>query len=182
MKFHVNMTLVDEAVNFANSKEAQRSPLATKVFGFPWAAGVYIGHDFITITKEDWVEWEMLAEPLAGLLLEHFESGDPVLLQYEGGDEKPFEGDAASPGGETKILETDSPIVRQIKTILNEEIRPAVGMDGGDIIFHRYENNRIYIYMRGACAGCPSSTMTLKNGIEARFKELLPEVLEVIAL
>lgn len=170
MKFNVNRDLVREVVDFTTSLEAERSPLASKLFGFPWTAGVTIGPNFLTVTKQDWVDWEMLAEPLAGLLREHFESGEPILLE----------------AGPTKTAdlydESDSPQVRLIKQLIQTEIRPAVAMDGGDIIFHKYENNKVYIYMRGACSGCPSSSITLKQGIETRLKEALPEIEEVIAL
>lgn len=174
MKFNVNRELVNEAVHFTSSLEAERSPLASKLFGFPWTAGVSIGTNFLTVTKQDWVDWDMLAEPLAGLLREHFESGEPILLE-NGPDKAP--GSAAG-----AYDESDSPQVRLIKQLIETEIRPAVAMDGGDIIFHKYENNRVYIYMRGACSGCPSSTITLKQGIETRMKEALPEIEEVISL
>lgn len=174
MKFTVNMRLLDEPTSFQTSAEAERSPLASKLFGFPWTAGVHIGNDFITITKQDWVEWEMLAEPLAGLLREHFESNEPLLLDPSPGLEN--SGTANDPHPD------DSPTVQEIKRVINQEIRPAVAMDGGDIVFHRYENQTVYIYMKGACSGCPSSTATLKQGIEVRMKEAVPEVLEVIAL
>ncbi len=170
MKFVVNRILVNEAINFTDSRSAERSPLAAKIFGFPWSSGVYIGPDFITITKQDWVDWETLAEPLAGLLREHFESGDPILS-----DIKPIE-------DHTDENEDDTAEVKMIKQLIRDEIRPAVAMDGGDIIFHKYENNNVYIYMQGACAGCPSSTLTLKQGIETRMKEVLPQINEVIAL
>jgi Fe-S cluster biogenesis protein NfuA len=172
MKFNVNVQLLAEPINFVSSREAERSPLASKLFGFPWTAGVYIGNDFITITKQDWVEWEMLAEPLAGLLKEHFDSNEPLLNDAV----------TAPPSTENEILADDSPVVQAIKTVINTEIRPAVAMDGGDIVFHKYEDRIVYIYMRGSCAGCPSSTATLKQGIEVRLKEAIPEILEVQAL
>lgn len=171
MKFIVNRRLVEEPLNFLSSTEAERSPLASKLFGFPWTAGVYIGNDFITITKQDWVDWETLAEPLAGLLREHFESGEPILVELESFN--PSEND---------ILESDSEEVKLIKRVINDEIRPAVAMDGGDIVFHKYEQKKVYIFMRGSCSGCPSSTITLKQGIETRLKEALPEIDEVLSL
>lgn len=174
MKFNVNRSLLENPVNFSNSTEAERSPLASKLFGFPWTAGVFIGQDFITITKQDWVEWEMLAEPLAGLLKEHFQMNEPLLVDRP---ESPTLDDGAN-----QIQEDDSPAVRVIKTVINAEIRPAVAMDGGDIVFHRYEDQIVYVYMKGSCSGCPSSTATLKQGIEVRLKEALPEIREVIAL
>ena len=165
MKFNFSAPIAEEMAEFNDAGNCRRSPLATKIFGFPWAAGIMIGHDFVTITKQDWVEWDVIAEPLASLLQEHIERGEAVLL--------PETSVAASEDSEQVIL---------IKRILNEEIRPAVAMDGGDIVFHRYEEGVVYVYMRGACSGCPSSMMTLKDGVEARLKAALPEIIEVIAL
>jgi Fe-S cluster biogenesis protein NfuA len=120
----------------------------------------------VTVTKQDWVDWQVLAEPLANLIQEHFERGEPVLLEVAGNDESL----------------NDTPIVKQIKTILNNEIRPAGALDGGDIVFHKYENQIVYLFMKGSCAGCPSSTATLKDGIEVRLKEAIPEIIEVVSM
>ena len=168
MKFICTEMIADESVNFAAAGEAARSPLARKIFGFPWAAGVYIGPNFVTVTKQDWVDWQVLAEPLAGLIQEHIESREPVLT-----------GDLAD---NTPDDENDSPAVRTIKQILREEIRPAVAMDGGDIVFDRYEDGRVFLHMQGACSGCPSSAMTLKEGIESRLKQVVPEIVEVVSV
>ena len=166
MKFTVNQDICNESIFFDDTLKANRSPLANKIFGFPWASAVFLGTDFVTITKEDWVDWDTLAEPLCGLIQEHFERGEAVLHPEDSLDDD----------------SNDSPIVKQIKNVLNNEIRPAVAMDGGDIVFHRYENQIVYIFMQGACAGCPSSTLTLKSGIETRMKEAIPEIKEVVAL
>lgn len=166
MKFTVNKEIAENNFSFANSQEAFSSPLASKIFGFPWTESVFIGSNYVTITKQDWVEWEVLAEPLADLIKEHIEDGTPVVMPQE-----------------TQIEDgNDSPVVQQIKKILNEEVRPAVAMDGGDIVFSKYENNIVYVYMQGACAGCPSSTYTLKEGIETRLKAAIPEIQEVVSL
>lgn len=166
LKFTVTAPIAQESVNFTSLQESSRSPLAKKIFGFPWAAGVYIGPNFVTVTKQEWVDWEVLAEPLAGLIKEHLERGELVLLN--------------------PIIEADdtndSPTVRLIKQILREEIRPAVAMDGGDIVFEKYEGGRVYLHMQGACAGCPSSALTLKDGIETRLKQALPEIQEVVSV
>lgn len=135
-------------------------------FGFPRAAGVFIGSDFVTISKQEWVDWEVIAEPLAGLIREHIEMDLPILVEATKNDED----------------ENDTTTVKEIKKIINTEIRPAVAMDGGDIVFHSYEENRVYIHMQGACSGCPSSTMTLKMGIETRLREAIPEIEEVIPI
>lgn len=174
LKFMVTAVIAEESVNFTSVAETARSPLAKKIFSFPWAAGVFVGPNFVTVTKQDWVEWEILADPLAELIKEHLTSGESVLLA------KTNAGDAGASAGEDD--ENDSPVVRQIKTILRNEIRPAVAMDGGDIVFEKYEEGRVYLQMQGACSGCPSSSMTLKEGIETRLKQAIPEVTEVVAV
>lgn len=167
MKFNFHQKISDIALDVPNVEIAERSPLAAKVFGFPWTSAVFIGEDFVTVTKQDWVEWDVLASPLAGLLGEHIESGQPVMIDLVAANDE---------------SENDSPIVKQIKRILQTEIKPVVALDGGDIVFAKYENNILYIHMRGACAGCPSSQATLKDGIEVRFKQLLPEIKEVVSV
>jgi len=166
MKFIIPENISDETLFIEDIAQAGRSPLAQKLFGFPWMKAVMIGPHFVTITKHDWVDWEVIASPLSDLLAEHFVSGEVALL----------------PPDSMEKSEEDSEVVALIKKVLNEEIRPAVAMDGGDIVFDRYEENILYLYMQGACAGCPSSTITLKQGIEARLKERVPELKEVIAL
>jgi Fe-S cluster biogenesis protein NfuA len=167
LKFLLHRPVTDEAFDCPSAGEAERSPLAAKIFGFPWASSVFVGNDFITITKQDWVDWSMLAEPLCGLIQEHLDSGEPVVISLQTLDTESVD---------------DSPIVKRIKGVLNTEIRPVVALDGGDILFNKFENNILYIHMRGACAGCPSSTATLKDGIEVRMKEVFPEIQEVVAI
>jgi Fe-S cluster biogenesis protein NfuA len=169
MKFICEQQIADESMNFTSAAEAMRSPLAMKIFGFPWASGVFIGPHFVTVTKQDWVDWEILAEPLSGLIDEHLKLGEPVLLPM-------------TAAAEEEDSSNDSPVVQQIKQILRDEIRPAVAMDGGDIVFQSYEAGRVFLQMHGACAGCPSSAMTLKDGIETRLKQAIPEVQEVVAV
>ncbi len=172
LKFTVDRIIATENVSFKADDKAVRSPLAQKILGFPWAAGVFIGPDFVTVTKQNWVEWEILADPLADLIKEHIADKLPVLL--------PATETASNSNAEADP--NDPPVVQQIKKILVEEIKPAVAMDGGDISFSSYENGRVYLSMHGACAGCPSSVMTLKEGIETRLKAAIPEIIEVIAV
>ena len=167
MKFNFGQKISDKSVDFPNVGSSEQSPLAAKIFGFPWTASVFLGEDFVTITKQDWVEWEVLASPLAGLLNEHIESGQPILIEL-----------AAS----LDESQNDTEIVKQIKRILQNEIKPVVALDGGDIVFSKYENNILYIHMRGACSGCPSSQATLKDGIEVRMKQAFPEIKEVVSI
>lgn len=169
LKFVVGTQIAEENVNFASPSEAGRSPLAAKLFGFPWAEAIYLGTDFVTITKQDWVDWDVIAEPLCDLIKEHIDRNEPVLLE------------AIEPKL-SDISDDDSDDVKKIKTIINTEIRPAVNMDGGDIAFLKYEDQVVYIHMQGACSGCPSSTITLKQGIEVRLKNAMPEIKEVVSV
>lgn len=167
MKFVCTKQITDRSVAMNNSAEAASSPLASKLFAFPWMQSVFIGPTFVTVTKQDWVDWSVIAEPLSQMIQEHLSSGEAVLLD-------------PTPGIE--VLDTDSDVVKHIKQVLNEEIRPAVAMDGGDIMFDKYENHVVYLHMQGSCSGCPSSSFTLKEGIETRLKELIPEIQEVVAV
>jgi len=167
MKFVCTKQIADQSATISSPGQAARSPLASKLFSFPWMQSVYIGTDFVTITKQDWVDWSVIAEPLSQMIQEHINSDEPVLSP-------------STPGIE--FLDTDSDVVRNIKQVLNDEIRPAVAMDGGDITFEKYENHIVYLHMQGSCAGCPSSSVTLKEGIETRLKELIPEIKEVMAV
>lgn len=159
--------IADRTQDFVAGGNVALSPLAQKLFGFPWCAGVLISPHSITVTKEEWVDWETLADPLAQIIAEHIESGEKVLLP------RPEPAEKVSP---------DDPVTKRVSDIIETEIRPAVSMDGGDIIFESFRDGVVYLHMVGACAGCPSSTFTLKEGIESRLKELVPEVKEVVAL
>lgn len=167
MKFLLHQHVVDQGFDCPTAQDAERSPLAAKIFGFPWTAGVYIGTDFITVTKQDWVDWDLLAHPLSGLIQEHMNNNEPVVVEF-----------VASPEDDPN----DEPLIRNIKSVLNREIRPVVALDGGDIVFHKYQDSILYVHMKGACAGCPSSQVTLKQGLETRMKELFPEIQEVVSV
>lgn len=170
MKFVLPVTVTDSGFDCPTAADAERSPLASKIFGFPWTASVYVGSDFVTVTKHDWVDWKVLASPLAGLIEEHLKRGEPVVSAT-----------VPTPSPQDPQA-SDSPEVRRIKEVIQREIRPVVAMDGGDIVFNRYEDQIVYLHMKGACAGCPSSAATLKDGIEVRLKEALPEIKEVVAI
>lgn len=167
MRFSFNQQISNTHIEYSSSEEALHSPLASKLFGFPWVDAVYIGKDFVTVTKQDWVEWQILCDPLSGLLKEHIERGEAVILDVSKA---------------TDIDSNDSEEVKQIKQILDKEIRPQVALDGGDILFQAYEDQIVKLKMIGACNGCPSSGQTLKMGVEARLKQSLPEIKEVIAV
>lgn len=167
LKFLLHQPVVNEGFDCSTAQEAERSPLASKIFGFPWTQSVYIGPDFVTVTKQDWVDWEILASPLASLIQDHLDNNEPFALDLTHNLDESAD---------------DSEIVRNIKSVLAREIRPVVALDGGDIVFSKFEDGVLAIHMRGACAGCPSSTATLKNGIETRMRELFPEIREVVSV
>lgn len=167
MKFLLGQQVATTGFDCPTAEEAERSPLASKIFGFPWTSSVYIGSDFITVTKQDWVDWDLLAQPLSNLIQEHLNNNEPLVVEFTQAAEDES---------------NDSPIVRNIKSALNREIRPVVALDGGDVMFYKYENKVLYIRMKGACSGCPSSSITLKEGIEVQMKELFPEITEVVSV
>lgn len=161
--------MVRGVADFKSAGDAHPSPLAERLFRVHGVAGVFLGADFVTVTKQDGVEWPALKPLILGALMEHFTTGQPVMK-----DEMAAPASSAS--------EDDDDVVRQIKELLDTRIRPVVAGDGGDIAFHSFENGVVYLEMRGACAGCPSSTMTLKAGIENLLKHFVPEVTEVRAV
>lgn len=173
LKFVISQPISNDSVFFENAQQATRSPLAQKIFGFPWAEAVFIGPNFVSITKQDWVDWDVLADPLSDLIKEHLERGLPVLSLLEGTEPSP-----ETPHREFK----DGSVDQKIHQFIEDIVRPAVAMDGGDIVFERFDNGIVYLQLRGACSGCPSSMMTLKMGIEERLKEAVPEVIEVVAV
>lgn len=152
---------------------ADASPLAAKLFAIPGITGVFFGYDFITVTKED-AEWQHLKPAVLGTIMEHFMSGAPVIA----GTSAP----AMDHSADEFFAESDSEIVDTIKELLETRVRPAVAQDGGDITFRGFENGIVYLHMKGACAGCPSSTATLKHGIQNLLKHFVPEVSQVEAI
>jgi Fe-S cluster biogenesis protein NfuA len=171
LKFLPGKTVMPEGVaEFTDSGEAERlSPLAARVFKVEGVTGVYLGSDFISVTKAGGEEWHLLKPAVLGAIMEHYLSGDPVALA---GAELPSGAQA----------EGDDPTVRQIKELIDSRVRPAVAQDGGDIVFHGFDRGVVYLHLRGACSGCPSSIVTLKNGIENLLKYYVPEVVEVRAI
>ena len=168
LKFLPGLTVLENGTaDFPSIETSESSPLAKRIFGVQGVSGVFFGSDFITVTKQQNVEWEHIKPAILGLIMEHFQSGSPVLT---GENHSPTHAEHEGPDGQ---------IVEQIKELLDTRVRPAVAQDGGDITFHGYDNGIVYLHMQGACAGCPSSTMTLKMGIENLLKHFIPEVLEV---
>ncbi|MFD1329972.1 NifU family protein [Mycoplana ramosa] len=152
---------------------AAASPLAARLFAVPGVTGVFFGYDFITVTKED-ADWQHLKPAILGTIMEHFMSGQPVLAAGSFGDEENEEGEFYDEG--------DEAIVATIKELLATRVRPAVAQDGGDITFKGYRDGRVYLNMKGACSGCPSSTATLKHGVQKLLHHFVPEVQEVEAV
>lgn len=159
--------------DFASAEEADASPLAKRLFQVDGITGVFLGGDFISISKSPETEWFLLKPVILGIIMEHFATGRPTIE----------DGSTAGSGAEADIAydERDSEIVSQIKELLDTRVRPAVARDGGDIVFHSFDKGVVVLHMRGACAGCPSSTMTLKMGIENMLRHYIPEVVEVRA-
>lgn len=155
-------------VDYRAAGDAESSPLAVRLFEIDGVTGVFLGSDFISVTKGDG-EWQHLKPAILGAIMEHYLSGIPVIE----GDESA--GDSAGEDFE----EADAATVDTIKELLETRVRPAVAQDGGDITFHGYRDGIVYLQMRGACAGCPSSTATLQHGIENLLRHFIPEVQEV---
>lgn len=159
--------LATGTADFPGAEAAAASPLARRIFGTGGVAGVFLGPDFVTVTKTEEVDWAHIKPGILGAIMEHFQSGLPVI-----------EGDAGQVGHASHDG-PDEAIVSQIKELLDTRVRPAVAQDGGDITFHGFDRGVVYLHMQGACAGCPSSTMTLKMGIENLLRHYIPDVLEV---
>ena len=150
--------------NFTGPEEAAKSPLALRLFGIDGVTGVFLGSDFVTVTKMPTRDWEVMKPFVLSAIMDHFTSGDSVVAD-----------EASAAGGEAE----DDAIAAQIKELLETRVRPAVAQDGGDIVFRGFEDGIVYLHMQGACSGCPSSTATLKHGIENMLKYYVPEVQEV---
>jgi Fe-S cluster biogenesis protein NfuA len=170
LKFLPGCTVMPQGTaNFPERGAAGRSPLAERLFELPEVAGVFLGSDFITVTKNGDTEWHQLKPAVLAAIMEHFMAGRPVI-----------NADAAAAEGES-VGEEDE-VVAAIKELLETRVRPAVAMDGGDITFEDYEDGIVYLHMQGSCSGCPSSTATLKAGIENMLRHYIPEVVEVRAV
>ena len=168
IKWVLGQALVEGSISahFDSAPPASVSPLAARLFEIEGVEGAFFASNFATITKRDDVEWTDIAQPIVDAIKEVVGAGGSAL-----GDD--FEADTTEAGGE---------VVARIRRILDDEVRPAVAMDGGDIVFAGFRDGVVELYMHGACSGCPSSTATLKMGIEARLREEIPEVREVVAL
>ncbi|MBW3097660.1 NifU family protein [Pseudohoeflea coraliihabitans] len=172
------VVMADGTAEFRDADEAATvSPLAAKLFAIPGITGVFYGYDFITVSKnsdeEDAPDWQHLKPAILGAIMEHFMSGAPVLSESGSDNRLP---------DEEFFDDADGTIVATIKELLDTRVRPAVAQDGGDITFRGFKDGKVYLYMKGACAGCPSSTATLKHGIQNLLRHFIPEVREVEAV
>ncbi len=153
--------------DFPAAETAGRSPLANALFGVEGVRGVFFGSDFVTVTKDDDRDWQLLKPAILAVIMEHFTSGQPLF--------------AAGAAGEAQADGDEGEIVAQIKELLETRVRPAVAQDGGDIVFRSFEDGVVFLHLQGSCSGCPSSTATLKAGIENLLRHYIPEVREVRA-
>lgn len=175
LKYSVNRQLLTTrtTANFGKKEDADTvSPLASKLFTIPGIRGVMIGKDFVTVTKTEDGDWDIVHKSTSQTLEDHLGKNEVVVNEAA----------MVAAVGATAGTGATAMIENKIKEILDQEIRPAVAMDGGDITFDRFENGVVYVHMQGSCAGCPSSTATLKDGIETRLRDAIPEVTEVVSI
>ena len=156
--------------DFTSAEAAAASPLAARLFSLPQIGGGFFGADFVTVTKAEEGDWYQLKPAVLAAIMEHFTAGHPLFAA------------GAEAAAATAPAEEDDEIVSQIKELLETRVRPAVAQDGGDIIFHDFDDGVVYLHMQGSCSGCPSSTATLKAGIENMLRHYIPEVVEVRAV
>ena len=167
------VVLAEGTLDIRDEDAAERSPLAKRLFLVDEVRGVFFGSDFVTVTKSEDADWQVLKPVILGVIMEHFVSGKPVMLDTV--DIGVAHTDDADSG-------PDAEIIGQIKELLDTRVRPAVAMDGGDIVYRGFQNGGVMLQMQGACQGCPSSTATLKIGIENMLRHYIPEVVEVRAV
>ena len=162
--------------DFATPEDAEASPLADAIFSTGDVEGVFFGRDFISVTAAPGVEWRDLKPQVLNVLLDHFSSGAPLFKPGNAG------GITVAPDDEADDSPEDAEIVAQIRELIDTRVRPAVAQDGGDIVYRGFRGGTVFLALQGACSGCPSSTMTLKNGIEGLLKHYVPEVEAVEAI
>lgn len=168
IKFLPGQVILEKGtMDFQDVGAAADAPLAQRLFTLQGVRGVFFGRDFVSVTKAEDTDWSFLKSMVLAVLMEHLSTGQPIVLERAGA------GAADAPA------EEDDEIVAQIKELLDTRVRPAVAQDGGDIVFEEFSDGIVYLRMQGACAGCPSSTATLKMGIENMLKHFIPEVEEV---
>ncbi|HTO60338.1 MAG TPA: NifU family protein, partial [Bradyrhizobium sp.] len=174
LKFIPGRAVLDGGtMEFATREAAGRSPLAEKLFDVPGVTSVFYGSDFITVTKAGGGEWQQLKPAILGAIMEHYMSGAPLLADGIAAS------DDARDADDEFFDESDAETVDMIKDLIETRVRPAVANDGGDITFRGFKDGIVYLNMKGACSGCPSSTATLQHGIQNLLRHFVPEVVEV---
>ena len=174
MKFVANKLLYPgKSVDFPDAESAKPSPLAIELFGFPFIKAVFVASNFVTLTKTPETEWQDVIPAIRQFLKEYLEEGKPVVNEEELASTRP--------ASTNEVAADDDDVVKRIKELLDNYVRPAVEMDGGAIQFKSYEAGTVNLSMQGACSGCPSSMIPLKAGIEGMMKRMIPEVKEVVA-
>ena len=178
LKFRPGLIVMDSGTrDFAAPEEADASPLASAIFSTGEVEGVFFGRDFVSVTAAPGADWRELKGQVLDILLDHFSSGAPL---FQAGSAA---GIAVADDDETFPEDPeDADIVAQIRELIDTRVRPAVANDGGDIVYRGFDRGTVYLRMQGACSGCPSSTMTLKQGIEGLLKHYVPEVTAVQAI
>ena len=170
LKFIPGKAVLDDGTaEFRAPAEAGASPLALRLFEVDGVTGVFLGSDFISVTKREGDEWQHMKPAILGAIMEHYMSGAPVIDA----------GESAEAGANEEFDPKDEETVKTIKELINTRVRPAVANDGGDIVFQGFKDGVVFLHMRGACSGCPSSTATLRHGIENLLKHFCPDVQEV---
>ena len=164
--------LTDGVLDIPDAAQAAKSPLAERLFALPGVTGVFLGSDFITVTKADG-EWQQIKPAILGAIMEHYMSGAPLLADGS------VASDEAADEQDEFFNEADAETVATIKDLIETRVRPAVASDGGDITFRGFRDGVVYLNMKGSCAGCPSSTATLQHGIQNLLKHFVPDVVEV---
>ncbi len=169
LKFLPGKVVMDEGTAFfQKSEDAHNSPFAKRLFDVDGVEGVFFGSDFITITKNSSTDWQVMKPLVLGSIMDHYNSNEETIITNKKEENISL-----------RTSEDDTETVKQIKELLDTRVRPAVAMDGGDIIYDSFKDGIVYLHMQGACSGCPSSTATLKMGIENMLKHYVPEVQEV---
>ncbi|MCE2687858.1 MAG: NifU family protein [Rickettsiales bacterium] len=172
LKFIADGHIITEAGNFEfkNQKQAvSKSPLALQLFEIKAIESIFIAKDFIVITKNDDTDWKAIKTEIIATIIDFIVGNKPII----------FEGIDEDSKNSHSVNDNDSEIVKQIKELLDIKVRPAVAMDGGDIIFHSFEDGIVKLHLKGSCSGCPSSTITLKSGVEQMLKHYIPEIIAV---
>jgi Fe-S cluster biogenesis protein NfuA len=185
MKFVCSLAFTEpgSSVEFNDASETAKAPMAARLFTFPFVSGVFFSNDFITITRNDLVDWQEVFTEVRSYIQDYLASGNDIFTENPKTitTEKQIAAEAKTDAPKAKLPESDTE--KRIVEILEEYVRPAVESDGGAIDYHSYDNKgTVTVILKGSCSGCPSSSVTLKNGIQGLFNQMMPEITEVVAL